>query len=203
MAGHPTQQKILDETIRIIETSGEASVRVHDIEVAVDVTAPSIYHFFGSREGLVIAAQAERLLRSLKDFDAMSVAIMSRVRNRAELREAVSEILTLIYDPSRSVDRQQRLFALGSAEGRPDLAVVIGEAARDFLHRLAVSFQIFKDNGWIRSDLDLDAFMQWLAGQILGRVYIEIGREPSAHPAWDAISQEAVAFVVFGSLSDD
>jgi hypothetical protein len=101
------------------------------------------------------------------------------------------------------VSRQQRLFALGSAEGRPDLAVVIGEAARDFLHRNAVSFQTFKDKGWIRSDLDLEAFMQWLAGQILGRIYIEIGREPSAHPAWDAISQDAVAFVVFGSLSDD
>ena len=188
MKHHPTQQKILDETIRIIEASGEASVRVHDIEVAVGVTAPSIYHFFGSREGLVVAAQAERLLRSLDDFNDMSVVILSRVSNRAELREAVSEILALIYEPSRSVSRQQRIFALGSAEGRPDLAVAIGEAARSFL---------------IRQDLDLEAFMQWLAGQILGRIYIEIGREPEAHPAWDAISQDAVAFVVFGSLSDD
>jgi AcrR family transcriptional regulator len=203
MERHPTQQKILDETIRIIEASGEASVRVHDIEVAVGVTAPSIYHFFGSREGLVIAAQAERLVRSFAEFNAMSEVILSRVSNRAELREAVSDLLGLIYDPSRSVSRQQRLFALGSAEGRPDLAVVIGEAARDFLHRLAVSFQTFKDKGWIRSDLDLEAFMQWLAGQILGRVYIEIGCEPVANPAWDAISQDAVAFVVFGSLSDN
>lgn len=203
MKHHPTQQKILDETIRIIEASGEASVRVHDIEVAVGVTAPSIYHFFGSREGLVVAAQAERLLRSLDDFNDMSVVILSRVSNRAELREAVSEILALIYEPSRSVSRQQRIFALGSAEGRPDLAVAIGEAARSFLHRLAASFQTYKDKGWIRQDLDLEAFMQWLAGQILGRIYIEIGREPEAHPAWDAISQDAVAFVVFGSLSDD
>ena len=203
MERHPTQQKILDEAIRIIEASGEASMRVHDIEVTVGVTPPSIYHFFGSREGLVIAAQAERLMRSLEEFNAMSVVIMSRVSNRAELREALNEILGLIYDPSRSVSRQQRLFALGSVEGRPDLAVVIGEAARDFLHRLAASFQSFQDKGWIRSDLDLEAFIQWLAGQILGRVYIEIGCEPRPNPAWDAISKEAVAFVVFGSLSDD
>ncbi len=203
MERHPTQQKILDETIRIIETSGEASVRVHDIEVAVGVTAPSIYHFFGSREGLVTAAQAERLVRSFAEFNAVSDLILSRVTSRTELREAVGELLSMIYEPSRSVSRQQRLFALGSAEGRPDLAVVIGEAARDFLHRLAVSFRTFKDKGWIRSDLDLEAFVQWLAGQILGRVYIELGCEPGPNPAWDAISKEAVAFVVFGSLSDD
>jgi AcrR family transcriptional regulator len=51
MERHPTHQKILDEAIRIIEANGEAGLRVHDIEVAVSVTPPSIYHFFGSREG--------------------------------------------------------------------------------------------------------------------------------------------------------
>jgi AcrR family transcriptional regulator len=202
MEHHPTHQKILDEAIRIIETSGEASLRVHDIEVAVDVTPPSIYHFFGSREGLVIAAQEERLVRSFAEFNAVSASILRGVSSRAELRDAFLNILTMIYDPSRSLARQQRLFALGSVEGRPELAVVLGEAVRSFLRQLAESFQVFKDIGWTRPDLDLEAFIQWLAGQILGRVYIEIGCEPAPNPAWDAISIEAVMFVAFGSLSD-
>ena len=202
MEHHPTHQKILDEAIRIIETSGEASLRVHDIEVAVDVTPPSIYHFFGSREGLVIAAQEERLVRSFAEFNALSDSILRGVSSRAELRDAFLNILTMIYDPSRSLARQQRLFALGSVEGRPELAVVLGEAVRSFLRQLAESFQVFKDIGWTRPDLDLEAFIQWLAGQILGRVYIEIGCEPAPNPAWDAISIEAVMFVAFGSLSD-
>jgi AcrR family transcriptional regulator len=202
MEHHPTHQKILDEAIRIIETSGEASLRVHDIEVAVDVTPPSIYHFFGSREGLVIAAQEERLVRSFAEFNALSDSILRGVSSRAELRDAFLNILTMIYDPSRSLARQQRLFALGSVEGRPELAVVLGEAARSFLRQLAENFQVFKDIGWTRPDLDLEAFIQWLAGQILGRVYIEIGCEPAPNPAWDAISIEAVMFVAFGSLSD-
>ena len=202
MEHHPTHQKILDEAIRIIETSGEASLRVHDIEVAVDVTPPSIYHFFGSREGLVIAAQEERLVRSFAEFNAVSASILRGVSSRAELRDAFLNILTMIYDPSRSLARQQRLFALGSVEGRPELAVVLGEAARGFLRQLSERLQVFKDIGWTRPDLDLEAFIQWLAGQILGRVYIEIGCEPAPNPAWDAISIEAVMFVAFGSLSD-
>jgi AcrR family transcriptional regulator len=202
MEHHPTHQKILDEAIRIIETSGEASLRVHDIEVAVDVTPPSIYHFFGSREGLVIAAQEERLVRSFAEFNALSDSILRGVSSRAELRDAFLNILTMIYDPSRSLARQQRLFALGSVEGRPELAVVLGEAARGFLRQLSERLQVFKDIGWTRPDLDLEAFIQWLAGQILGRIYIEIGCEPAPNPAWDAISIDAVMFVAFGSLSD-
>jgi AcrR family transcriptional regulator len=202
MERHPTEQKILDEAIRIIEANGEAGLRVHDIEVAVEVTPPSIYHFFGSREGLVSAAQAERLVRSFAEFNAVSASILRGVSSRAELRDAFLNILTMIYDPSRSLARQQRLFALGSVEGRPELAVVLGEAARSFLRQLAENFQVFKDIGWTRPDLDLEAFIQWLAGQILGRVYIEIGCEPAPNPAWDAISIDAVMFVAFGSLSD-
>lgn len=202
MERHPTEQKILDEAIRIIEANGEAGLRVHDIEVAVEVTPPSIYHFFGSREGLVAAAQAERLVRSFAEFNALSESILRGVSSRAELRNAFLNILTMIYDPSRSLARQQRLFALGSVEGRPELAVVLGEAARGFLRQLSERLQVFKDIGWTRPDLDLEAFIQWLAGQVLGRIYIEIGCEPAPNPAWDAISIDAVMFVAFGSLSD-
>jgi AcrR family transcriptional regulator len=202
MERHPTEQKILDEAIRIIEANGEAGLRVHDIEVAVEVTPPSIYHFFGSREGLVSAAQAERLVRGFAEFNALSESILRGVSSRAELRDAFLNILTMIYDPSRSLARQQRLFALGSVEGRPELAVVLGEAARGFLRQLSERLQVFKDIGWTRPDLDLEAFIQWLAGQILGRIYIEIGCEPAPNPAWDAISIDAVMFVAFGSLSD-
>ncbi|NCY17666.1 MAG: TetR/AcrR family transcriptional regulator, partial [Actinobacteria bacterium] len=52
MDRHPTAQKILDEAVRMIDERGEAGVRIQDIQDACDVTAPSIYHFFGNRDGL-------------------------------------------------------------------------------------------------------------------------------------------------------
>ena len=198
MERHPTEQKILDEAIRIIENSGEASLRVHDIETAVDITAPSIYHFFGSREGLVSAAQAERILRSFAEFDLISDPILANVSSKEELREAIRELSVLIFDPSRATARLRRIYALGSTEGRPELAATIGEASRTYLRTMAESFRPFQEKGWVRPDLDLDAFGQWLAGQILGRVYIEIGAEPTTHPAWDTISADAVEFILFG-----
>ncbi len=186
MERHPTHQKILDEAIRIIEANGEAGLRVHDIEVAVNVTPPSIYHFFGSREGLVSAAQAERVLRGFSQFGGVSEAVLEKVSSRAELREAIRELLTLVYEPSRASARLQRIFAFGSAEGRPELAAIIGDAARAFLHENAERFKVFKENGWTRPDLDLEAFSQWLAGfaglgMQLGIALIQLGNDVVQH----------------------
>jgi AcrR family transcriptional regulator len=198
MEQHPTQQKILDETIRIIETSGEASVRVHDIEVAVGITAPSIYHFFGSREGLIAEAQAERLLRSFESFNPFVDAAIATIDSQESARAVLHELLTGMYAPSRSLERQRRVFALGSSEGRPELAKRIAEMAQLHLRGIARRLQPLQDQGWIRADLDLEAFSFWLSGQVLGRVYIEIGWESPVYPEWDAISEEAVAYVLFG-----
>ena len=127
MERHPTEQKILDETIRIIETSGETNVRVHDIEVAVGITAPSIYHFFGNREGLVAEAQAERFLRSFQELDRFLDLAVASVKSRDDTRAALRQLLKMIFDPSRAQARQHRLAAMGSAEGRPELALRIAE----------------------------------------------------------------------------
>lgn len=202
MERHPTEQRILDVAISIIETSGEASLRVHDIEVAAECTAPSIYHFFGSREGLVIAAQAERITRSFMEVDAAIEALLAPVSSRAELREAIHRILQLTYEPSRAIARLRRIFALGSVEGRPDLAAIVGDSARSYIARFARRIDRFQHEGWVDPDLDIDAFALWLSGQILGRVYVELGAEPAPHPAWDAISERAIAYIVFGSETD-
>lgn len=198
MERHPTEQKILDETIRIIETNGETNVRVHDIEVAVGITAPSIYHFFGNREGLVAEAQAERLLRSFQELDHFLDLAVASVKSRDDTRAALRQLLKMIFDPSRRLARQHRLAALGSAEGRPELALRIAEMCQYFFSDEASRLKPLQENGWVDPDLDLEAFFYWLSGLILGRVYIELGWEPGPYPEWDEISQRAVEFILLG-----
>ena len=91
MERHPTEQKVLDATVRIIDEHGEAAVRIHDIQIECDVTAPSIYHFFGSREGLVIEAQADRLRRSFDANDAILDATLTDIASRDEARAALRD----------------------------------------------------------------------------------------------------------------
>jgi AcrR family transcriptional regulator len=63
----PTRQRLLDRTIEVIEAEGVPGVRVQPIAAAAGVAVPSVYHFFGSKEGLIEAAQAERYGRVLAE----------------------------------------------------------------------------------------------------------------------------------------
>ena len=52
---------LIEATVRVLETEGEAGVRVAAICDRVGVSYGSVYHHFGDREGLIRAAQFARL----------------------------------------------------------------------------------------------------------------------------------------------
>jgi AcrR family transcriptional regulator len=198
MKRHPTEQKILDEAVRVIDVHGEAAVRLQEIQEACDVSAPSIYHYFGSREGLVIEAQSERLLGALDQFDPLIDERFAAVTSKDELRTVLRSFLELFWQPERTPVRLQRLSALGSAIGRPGLTARFEKEIRDYSESMTIRLEVFRDRGWIVGDLDLRAFSYWMMGVILGRVYIEFGGDPGPYPEWDAITGKAVEYVLFG-----
>jgi AcrR family transcriptional regulator len=195
---HATKARILAETVRIIDEHGEAAVRIHDIQAACEVTAPSIYHFFGNREGLVIEAQAERLLRALNEYDPVVDMQLTAVASKEELRTVLRSFLDMFWHPERTAVRARRLSALGSAIGRPELTDLFARVIGDYVAVMCQRLVPFQNKGWIRADLDLSVFNYWLMGLILGRVYIEFGGNTGPFPEWNAMTQQAVEFTLFG-----
>ena len=64
-----TRTQILKAALELFAARGFDGVGVQEIVDAAGVTKPSLYHYFGSKRGLldaVIAAHAEALLRALK-----------------------------------------------------------------------------------------------------------------------------------------
>lgn len=57
--------RILDETIAVIETSGESAIRLAKIATRAGVTRQTLYRYFSSREHLITAAHTERFRRTL------------------------------------------------------------------------------------------------------------------------------------------
>lgn len=197
MTVHPTKQQILETAIEIIDEHGEAALRLQDIQDALGVSAPSIYHFFGSREGLVSAAHEERFVRSLLEFEGPTERLLLDCTTPEDIRAALSTMLRSIFDPERAHARMRRITAIAGTVGRPELAERFDQLARDHHRNLAASLEIARDRGLIRADLDLVAFATWMSGQILGRVYIELGSSQPLEPAWDAIAEASIAATLF------
>ena len=196
---HPTAQLILDQAIVIIEDRGEAHLRIQDLTREAGVSVPSVYHFFGSREGVIEAAHAERFSRSLALAIEVFDGWVSSCETEAEFREAVQKILDFMFVPEHASYRIQRINALGNTLGRPNLAARIGELSRQHNASLVAMLLPAQQKGWIRPELDLSAFAYWVAGQLLGRIYIEVGQEAVSDGAWNAVSAEATLFLLFGA----
>jgi AcrR family transcriptional regulator len=196
---HPTKQSILDLAIAIVEERGEAALRLQEIQETLSVSPPSIYNFFGSREGLLAAVHEARFSRSLVEFQEPVQQLLAECNSSEDLRSALRASLQAIFEPSRSAARMDRISALAATVGRPELAARLSEISRRHHEVLAASLRAAQDRGFILPNVDLEAFITWFSGQILGRIYVEVGQPSEAHPAWDEIAERAAAFILFGT----
>jgi AcrR family transcriptional regulator len=190
-------QRLIDAAVAAIDTDGEASIRVQEIVAEAGAQIPALYRNFGNREGLVQAAQIDRLVRDLDTEVGLVMTAMNEVQDGDEFRALVDATLQRISNPERRALRWKRISILGSTYGRPALAEAVGELEAAAIQKIAAAFRRPQELGWIRADLDLEAFASWFAGQTLGRILIELGEPRVDSAAWDAIAAEAVTHILF------
>ncbi len=197
--GPSTPELLLEETIRAIEEGGEASVRVKSVAEAVGVAATSIYHFFGSREDLIDSANSERYLRTLygPNWGTLLTAVTA-CESKDEFREIVRAILKVGNDAEGQARRRTRVSVLGSAVSRPSLAAKVREANLTYAREAAYSFSKAQVRGWIRRDIDLEAFSMWNIGQMTGRYLVELDDPIGDLDAWEQIELDAVLSALLG-----
>jgi len=193
-----TKQKLLDAAVRTINDKGEAGLRIDDLLNEVDVKAPTLYHHFGSREGLIVEAQAERFLRSIRVGTAEIIDAFNSSTTIEDLKKAVRLAVSYRGDESRIQYRLQRLNALGAAYARPDLAVRIVEAHEAQVRDVADAMRPFQATGLIRSDIDIEMVIAWYNGALIGGLLVEL--EPSTLDAnhWSSVMIDAIDHLLFG-----
>ena len=198
MSDISTKQKLLDAAIRTINEKGEAGLRIDDLLNEVDVKAPTLYHHFGSREGLIVEAQAERFLRSIRVGTAEIIDAFNSSTTIEDLKKAVRLAVSYRGDESRIQYRLQRLNALGAAYARPDLAVRIVEAHEAQVRDVADAMRPFQATGLIRSDIDIEMVIAWYNGALIGGLLVEL--EPSTLDAnhWSSVMIDAIDHLLFG-----
>jgi AcrR family transcriptional regulator len=188
----------LELAISAIDEGGEAAVRVNDLATEAGVTVPTLYRHFGSRDGLVEAAQTYRFRKTQFVDGSVLAASLAKCKNQDELRKALRKELLTHFDTDRWELRQVRLNALGAGYARPELAASLALAQKQGAMGITEMLLPFQKKGWIRKDIDLPATVYWFMGQILGRVLIEMGDNPVSQKKWNDVSLEGIMAVIFG-----
>lgn len=188
-----TQERLLKAAADAIDKGGEAAVKIREIAKKAGVTAPSVYHFFGSREGLVEAALAHRYSRGFEQLATTFAAAVHKAKNKADFTAIAHRYMTQIFSHDRLDIRKVRANVLGSAQYRPTLAAQIAEAQDRANRSFGETMRYVQAKGWVRKDFDPEMFGAWLTGVIHSRVIIELDGEHAKSKDWDVIAKRAIS----------
>ena len=143
-------------------------MRVQDIADAAGVQIPILYRKFGNREQLIQAAQIERLGRALDNEFREVQAVVDRATTAEQFRSPRPH--------PRFTDTPERRRAMAASTGSAAYGRPLAAAVRSCNHApfgIAARF-VGRSRRWLRNDLDIEAFAAWFAGQIMGRIVIEL-----------------------------
>ena len=142
--------RIVEATVASIEAGGEPSLRVNDIARDSDVSVATLYHYFGDREGLVVAAR----LKQYAGSTGIYYDEFSRAMNDASTAEELSNVLCRFFgsatDPSTRDMRFLRAEIVGSSRTRPQLAAALREVQEDLASKLTTVFASAQERGLLR-----------------------------------------------------
>ena len=191
-----TRERLLKATAAVIDKGGESAVRIRDITKACTITAPSIYHFFGSREGLIDAAQAYRFSRGQRELGLAFSTALYKCRSKKDLTELAHRFLDLMFAPGRRATRNSRLNVLGNAIYRPELSKELA-VAQDLSNKIVGDpLRFAQAKGWVRDDFNSEMFAAWLNGVVNSRRLIEMGSNHPHGSEWDVIAKRSICLVL-------
>ena len=191
-----TRERLLKATAAVIDKGGESAVRIRDITKACTITAPSIYHFFGSREGLIDAAQAYRFSRGQRELGLAFSTALYKCRSKKDLTELAHRFLDLMFAPERRATRNSRLNVLGNAIYRPELSKELA-VAQDLSNKIVGDpLRYAQAKGWVRDDFNPEMFAAWLNGVVNSRRLIEMGSNHPHGSEWDVIAKRSICLVL-------
>lgn len=190
--------KILDLAVAAIDARGESAVRVNHIAEEAGVTPPVLYYHFGSRDGLVIAAQIERYTRRTE----ADITDIGRAVARCDSSDDLRQALLITWTRSlaeRSESRWRRTNVLGSAYARPELEAAVANAQDRIVQGLVEILEPCRNKGWLRPGIDLTSVVVWHHSTMIGRVHIEHGVKLGDPTEWDRLTLDALVNAFFGS----
>jgi len=182
-AGNSTRSAILLVAMEMLAAHGPDGFTIDEVLIASGASASSLYHHFGNREGLVLAAEAERYRQLAKREDRRNLDGGHQAHTTEEFFEYLAvQLRRIVTDPATREVRRSRLQVAARALDAPDLAQKTSRSQEAMLAAIAEMFHDAQARGLINQQVDANAYAAWFHGMTLGRTFTEDG--PIDAEAW-------------------
>lgn len=172
------RERILDVAVSVLETRGEAALRIAEVAEAANVALGLISYHFGGRDGLIVAAQQRRFAGLVRDDGAAMKRVLDETHTYDEVMASISDLTFALLDSRRDQIRLSRVAAIASTFGRDDAYEITSAIVDQLLNDYAELIAGAQNRGLIRDDLDARAIATFIQSYALGLVIHDL--DPSA-----------------------
>ena len=173
------------EAERQLRTGDEGQLRIPEICRLTGVNYGSIYHHFGSREGLIDAAYAEMFTKTVaRDIEMIRDAVTNASTFGAFLLALENVLNVTTMGDERRASRATRLRILSASVTRPELRKVISAAQTQFTEELTKTIEICQRRGWMREEFEPKSVAVFVQVVIFGRNLDDLSAAPIPEREW-------------------
>jgi AcrR family transcriptional regulator len=179
-------QAVLDEVCQELMISDESTIRIPDVCKATGVNYGSVYHHFGSREGVIDAAYnllfsrlAEEDIHVLREANESATTLAEYVAALTPMVERFSS------GPDRLKRRAIRVRIVAASLTRPELRILIGLTQAHLTDEIVRLVEYGQERGWLRRDVSARSIAVALQVIIFGRILDDISINPIDPTDWE------------------
>jgi AcrR family transcriptional regulator len=177
---------VLEAVSERLMVSDEILIRIPEICESTGVNYGSVYHHFGSREGVIDAAY-NLIFAKIVEEDLVSLRqINESLENFDEYVDAIRPVLERISTgEGRVVRRAIRSRIVAAAITRPELRVLIGVNQARLTKELLRIAEFAQLRGWMRRDVSAHSIAMLMQAILLGRTLDDISSDPISDGEWE------------------
>lgn len=191
-----TRTRLLEAAIRLIEANGERALRLRDVAAVVGVKEPTIYYYFPDREALVVAAHALRYRQELSVTLDPFLPAVEACSTKEEFIKILHSVYHNSFKPERTPVRATRAEIVGSSFRLKNLQSEVSATMRESLIASVEALKIAQSRGWIRRDIDPEAFAFFNLSLISSCIFPEIQNDPELLSKWQKLAIEAASLLI-------
>ena len=175
----PVMQAVLEAVEARLMTTDESLIRIPDICDETGINYGSVYHHFGSREGVIDAAYIKMFNEFMDEDIAFIRSAIEDVKNADDVLSVFAKFgETAFMTEERSNRRMMRARIVAAAATRPQLKLSIGLSQNRVTEEISQLFEILQQRGVVKEDVPARSVAVVLQVFLLGRVLDDISINP-------------------------
>jgi AcrR family transcriptional regulator len=192
-SGRPDRRELLlRAAVRHLETESAASLRVGAIAEEAAVAVGLINHYFGSRDGLIAAAQQRRIVGATQQDIAGSRDALAGAADLDELMGGIRRVARHTIDRRRADIRLSRFSAVATAHGRPEARDAIGETLSELIDAMADLIADAQARGIVKGRRSPRGLATFIQAYSLGLLVHDLDPTPSDDEELLDIAMDAI-----------